>query len=96
MFKKSEEFFVSLGLTQMPQEFWNHSMIEKPKDREVVCHASAWDFCNGKDVRFVGQLCSKTFTLKLFLTCRIKQCTAVAMSDFVTVHVIYINVIYLN
>ena len=34
------------------QEFWNGSMIEKPSDgRDVVCHASAWDFYNGKDFR---------------------------------------------
>lgn len=36
----------------MPPEFWNKSMLEKPTDgREVVCHASAWDFYNGKDFR---------------------------------------------
>ncbi|XP_076067061.1 angiotensin-converting enzyme-like isoform X1 [Oratosquilla oratoria] len=51
MFKLSEEFFTSLNLTKMPQEFWDHSIIEKPKDREIVCHASAWDFCNGVDFR---------------------------------------------
>ncbi|XP_076067701.1 angiotensin-converting enzyme-like [Oratosquilla oratoria] len=51
MFKLSEEFFTSLNQTKMPQEFWDHSIIEKPKDREIVCHASAWDFCNGVDFR---------------------------------------------
>jgi len=51
MFDLSEKFFVSLNLTKMPQEFWDHSIIEKPKDREIVCHASAWDFCNHKDFR---------------------------------------------
>ncbi|XP_071837203.1 angiotensin-converting enzyme-like [Apostichopus japonicus] len=52
MFKASEEFFTSLGLIEMPEEFWNKSMIEKPTDgRSVVCHASAWDFSNGKDFR---------------------------------------------
>ncbi|XP_035222390.1 uncharacterized protein LOC118195242 [Stegodyphus dumicola] len=51
MFKISEEFFTSLGLKPMPEEFWKHSLIEKPKDREIICHASAWDFCNGKDYR---------------------------------------------
>jgi hypothetical protein len=34
-----------------PPEFWSGSVIEKPNDKEMVCHASAWDFCNGKDVR---------------------------------------------
>ncbi|XP_066978847.1 angiotensin-converting enzyme-like [Macrobrachium rosenbergii] len=51
MFELSEEFFVSLNLTRMPPEFWEHSIIEKPSGRELVCHASAWDFCNGKDFR---------------------------------------------
>ncbi|MBN3296564.1 angiotensin-converting enzyme [Amia ocellicauda] len=52
MFRVSEDFFNSLGLIKMPEEFWSHSMLEKPKDgREVVCHASAWDFYNRKDFR---------------------------------------------
>ncbi|KAG9343795.1 hypothetical protein JZ751_013176 [Albula glossodonta] len=47
MFRVSEEFFTSLGLIPMPQTFWDRSMLEKPADgREVVCHASAWDFYN--------------------------------------------------
>ena len=52
LFKYAEEFFLSLGLKEMPQTFWNNSMIAKPTDgREVVCHASAWDFYNQKDFR---------------------------------------------
>ncbi|KAJ6660556.1 hypothetical protein lerEdw1_017553 [Lerista edwardsae] len=52
MFRVSEEFFTSLGLLGMPPEFWESSMLEKPADgREVVCHASAWDFYNRKDFR---------------------------------------------
>ncbi|EDL34253.1 angiotensin I converting enzyme (peptidyl-dipeptidase A) 1, isoform CRA_a [Mus musculus] len=52
MFRVSEEFFTSLGLSPMPPEFWAESMLEKPTDgREVVCHASAWDFYNRKDFR---------------------------------------------
>lgn len=55
MFRVSEEFFTSLGLLEMPSEFWEKSMLEKPTDgREVVCHASAWDFYNRKDFRSVG------------------------------------------
>ncbi|GAU88092.1 hypothetical protein RvY_00850-3 [Ramazzottius varieornatus] len=49
MFKTSEKFFTDLGLIAMPQEFWSKSMLTKPEGREVVCHASAWDFYNGKD-----------------------------------------------
>lgn len=52
MFRVAEEFFTSLGLLPMPPEFWAESMLEKPSDgREVVCHASAWDFYNRKDFR---------------------------------------------
>lgn len=51
MFKLAEEFFTSLGLPPMPQIFWEKSLLVKPKDREVVCHASAWDFCGTGDVR---------------------------------------------
>ncbi|CAG0895206.1 unnamed protein product [Darwinula stevensoni] len=51
MFRVSEEFFTSMGLSPMPEKFWNLSIIEKPKDRTIVCHASAWDFCDSKDFR---------------------------------------------
>ncbi|XP_051968866.1 angiotensin-converting enzyme-like isoform X2 [Xyrauchen texanus] len=52
MFEESDQFFTSLGLKPMPEEFWNKSMLEKPTDgRDVVCHASAWDFYNRKDFR---------------------------------------------
>ncbi|XP_077996679.1 angiotensin-converting enzyme-like [Glandiceps talaboti] len=52
MFELSEEFFVSLGLIPSPESFWTDSMIERPDDgRQVVCHASAWDFYNRKDFR---------------------------------------------
>ncbi|KAI7797162.1 putative angiotensin-converting enzyme [Triplophysa rosa] len=52
MFRVAEEFFTSLGLIPMTDEFWDKAMLEKPSDgREVVCHASAWDFYNRKDFR---------------------------------------------
>ena len=51
MFELSEEFFVSLGLIPMPELFWEDSMIVRPVDRGVVCHASAWDFLNQVDFR---------------------------------------------
>ena len=50
LFLVSEEFFTSLGLEQMPDSFWNNSVFEKPNDREINCHASAWDFYNGKNI----------------------------------------------
>ncbi|KAH9368798.1 hypothetical protein HPB48_012443 [Haemaphysalis longicornis] len=52
MYKLAEEFFTSMGLPQMPESFWKKSLLVKPKDREVVCHASAWDFCRDNDVRY--------------------------------------------
>uniref|UniRef100_A0A2H1V7I0 Angiotensin-converting enzyme n=2 Tax=Spodoptera frugiperda TaxID=7108 RepID=A0A2H1V7I0_SPOFR len=51
MFQMSDEFFRSLNLTAMPPKFWKNSIIEKPTDREIVCHASAWDFYDGEDFR---------------------------------------------
>ncbi|KAL7038763.1 hypothetical protein ACKWTF_009688 [Chironomus riparius] len=52
MFQDSEQFFTSIGLSPMPSSFWEKSIIEKPNDgREMVCHASAWDFSINNDVR---------------------------------------------
>lgn len=51
MVKTGENFYVSLGLDPLPQTFWERSMITRPRDREVVCHASAWDLDNLEDIR---------------------------------------------
>ncbi|XP_060560750.1 angiotensin-converting enzyme-like [Ruditapes philippinarum] len=52
MYEVAEEFFMSIGMKPMPESFWRLSMLEKPEDgRNVVCHASAWDFNNGTDFR---------------------------------------------
>lgn len=52
MFEDSEDFFTSIGLKPMPESFWINSIIEKPTDgREMICHASAWDFSIKNDVR---------------------------------------------
>lgn len=51
IFKVAEEFFKSLNLSEMPQLFWEKSILEKPSDRDLVCHASAWDFYDSKDFR---------------------------------------------
>ena len=51
MVETAEAFFVSLGLDPLPQTFWERSMIVRPEDREVVCHASAWDLDDEEDVR---------------------------------------------
>jgi peptidyl-dipeptidase A len=47
----AERFFTSLGFAPLPQTFWERSMFTKPRDREVVCHASAWDIDFVDDVR---------------------------------------------
>ena len=46
-----EGFFTSLGFEALPATFWERSLFVKPADREVVCHASAWDIDAEKDVR---------------------------------------------
>lgn len=49
--KIAEQFFVSLGMQDLPASFWEKSMLTKPRDREVVCHASAWTMDGKTDVR---------------------------------------------
>jgi peptidyl-dipeptidase A len=49
--KTAEAFFVSMGLDHLPQTFWERSMLVKPRDRDVVCHASAWDVTFDDDLR---------------------------------------------
>jgi peptidyl-dipeptidase A len=46
-----ENFFTSLGFAPLPQTFWERSLFVKPRDRDVVCHASAWDVDNVDDLR---------------------------------------------
>ena len=46
-----ENFFTSLGFPSLPKTFWERSLFVKPADRDVVCHASAWDVDNQTDVR---------------------------------------------
>jgi len=40
-----------LGFAPLPPTFWERSMFTKPRDRDVVCHASAWDIDNKDDLR---------------------------------------------
>ncbi len=51
MVRYGEGFFTSVGFDPLPPSFWERSMLVKPADREVVCHASAWDLDYEKDVR---------------------------------------------
>ena len=51
MVKYGEGFFMSLGFAPLPDTFWERSLFLKPRDRDVVCHASAWDIDTLDDVR---------------------------------------------
>jgi peptidyl-dipeptidase A len=51
MVRTGEHFYTSLGFAPLPKTFWERSLLVRPKDREVVCHASAWDVDFVEDVR---------------------------------------------
>ena len=51
MVKYGEGFFTSMGFAPLPPTFWERSLFTKPADRDVVCHASAWDVDNLDDLR---------------------------------------------
>ncbi len=55
--RTGEAFFTSLGFAPLPETFWTRSMITAPRDREVICHASAWDVDNVEDLRI--KMCTK-------------------------------------
>ena len=43
MVEYAEDFFISMGFKPLPKTFWERSLFVKPRDRSVVCHASAWN-----------------------------------------------------
>jgi peptidyl-dipeptidase A len=51
MVRYGENFFKSLGFEPLPATFWERSLFTKPRDRDVVCHASAWSIDNKEDLR---------------------------------------------
>jgi peptidyl-dipeptidase A len=57
MVQTGEAFYTSLGFAALPKTFYERSQITKPADREVVCHASAWDLDNKDDLRI--KMCTK-------------------------------------
>lgn len=57
MARYGERFYTSLGFAPLPDTFWQRSQFIKPRDREVVCHASAWDIDNVDDLRI--KMCIK-------------------------------------
>jgi peptidyl-dipeptidase A len=55
--KIAEDFYTSIGFNALPATFWDKSMLTRPRDRDVVCHASAWDMDQKGDVRI--KMCIK-------------------------------------
>src|SRR5215467_5108810 len=51
MVRRGEHFYSSLGFAALPMTFWERSLFVRPRDREVVCHASAWDINLAGDIR---------------------------------------------
>jgi peptidyl-dipeptidase A len=64
MTRSAESFYTSLGFPSLPATFWERSMLDRPRDREVVCHASAWDIDAQDDVRI--KMCTKPTEEDLF------------------------------
>ena len=60
MFNFGEGFFSSLGFDPLPKTFWERTQFIKPRDRDVVCHASAWNVDNKDDLRI--KMCTKINT----------------------------------
>ncbi|MGF1544312.1 MAG: M2 family metallopeptidase [Parvularculaceae bacterium] len=57
MVRTGEAFFSSLGFAPLPETFYERSQNTKPADRDVACHASAWDLDYGDDIRI--KMCTK-------------------------------------
>ena len=51
MVKTGERFYSSLGFDPLPATFWTRSLLTRPRDRDVICHASAWDIDLESDIR---------------------------------------------
>ncbi|MBI4914568.1 MAG: M2 family metallopeptidase [Acidobacteria bacterium] len=57
MVRTAEGFYTSLGLDPLPDDFWTRSLFRQPRDRDVQCHASAWDVTYSDDLRI--KMCIK-------------------------------------
>ena len=66
MVRQGEHFFTALGLDPLPKTFWERSLFVRPRDREVVCHASAWDVTWSGDLRI--KMCIEEPTEEDFVT----------------------------
>lgn len=57
MVETAESFFTSLGMEPLPDTFWERSLITQPRDRQVACHASAWNMDYEDDLRI--KMCTR-------------------------------------
>lgn len=58
MVHKADEFFQSIGLIPVNDDFWANSIFERPPaPRQIVCHPEAWDLCDGKS--FFIKMCAE-------------------------------------
>ena len=49
LFRTADDFYASMGLRRAPETLFEKSMMRKPADgRQVLCHATAWDFHDKK------------------------------------------------
>lgn len=64
MARSAETAYTTLGFQPLPESFWTRSMLTRPRDREVVCHASAWNMDESGDVRI--KMCIKPTAEDLF------------------------------
>lgn len=71
LMKLGESFYRSLGFEPLPSTFWNDSMMTRPPNRAVVCHASAWDLEE---------------TAEGIPDIRIKMCVDVGQEDLYVIH----------
>ncbi|MDL5364653.1 M2 family metallopeptidase [Xanthomonas sp. NCPPB 2654] len=51
MTERAQDFYTSLAMPKLPDSYWARSQFIKPLERNVVCHASAWDMDMAGDVR---------------------------------------------
>jgi peptidyl-dipeptidase A len=58
MTKSAEAFYQSIAFPGLPDSFWERSMLSQPRDRDVQCHASAWNMDQKGDVRI--KMCTRS------------------------------------
>lgn len=76
MFEMSDQFYMSMGLPTSNMSYTGESIIEKPTDVEIQCHASAWDFCDGSDFRI--KMCTK-INMEDFITVHVRKVSVPGM-----------------